>query len=84
MLARSPKQKQSAVSVRMRRYRARRKTGARCYRLELSDRAAEGIVDMLISTGLVTEREAQNHRRLESAIAQLLEAQGISWSRRYE
>jgi hypothetical protein len=43
-----PKQ---SVRDRMRKYRLRRKNGARCYRLELSDRAAEGIVDMLVVTG---------------------------------
>jgi len=77
----APPSKQSAAARRQLRYRRRRKNKARCYRLDLSDHAVEGLIDQLVATGKLTDREARNHRRLEIVIAQLLEAQGLNWAR---
>src|SRR5262245_47298263 len=73
--ARTPEARRQAKA------RARRKNGLHIYRLELSDRAVEGIVDMLIATQKLTDAEAFDHRRIETMLARLLEEQGAQWAR---
>ena len=70
------------AAARQARVRARRKNGLHVYRLELRDLAVEGLIEMMLATGRLTEREALNHQRVETELAGMLEEQGQRWSRR--
>jgi hypothetical protein len=52
MLARSP------AAVRQRKLRANRKAGRHCYRLWLSDKAADGLIVRCILDGRLSEAQA--------------------------
>ena len=56
---------------RQARKRARRKKGIRIYRLELHDHAVEGLIDMMLTSGQLTTREADDHRMIEAKLARL-------------
>jgi hypothetical protein len=51
------------------------------YRLELRDRCVEGLIAMMLSTGQLSEAEANDHRIIEAKLARLLEDQGERWVR---
>jgi hypothetical protein len=75
------RQAQTPAARRQAKVRARRKNGIHIYRLELSDRAVEGIVDMLVAAEKLTEAETLDHRCIETMLARLLEEQGARWAR---
>src|SRR5262249_7964520 len=55
--------------ARSRKARQRRRDKVHIYRLELPDRAVEGMINALVLLGYLTEAEAQDQRRLERALA---------------
>ena len=77
----APPERRAANRRRKRKQLQRQKAGLRRCQLWLSDRAVEGLVAQLIATGRLTDEQAHDHRKLEDGIAQLLEAQGLSWTR---
>lgn len=66
---------------RQARVRQRRKNHQHMYRLELRDRCVEGLIEMMLSAGRLTESDALDHARIEAELARLLEEQGERWSR---
>jgi hypothetical protein len=66
----------SPAARRQARVRARRRNGVHIYRLEVSDRAAEGLILKFILAGRLTETQALEHQNIESAMAALLEEEG--------
>ena len=77
----TPPTRSSSAAVRQARVRQRRKNGQHIYRLVLHDTAVEGLVEMFLTTGSLTERETLDHQRLEAELARLLEEQGRRWTR---
>jgi hypothetical protein len=73
--------RRSPAAARQARVRQRRRDGVRVYKLEISDRAVEGLITQLVTTRSLTEREALDHQRVEAELARLLEQQGERWSR---
>jgi hypothetical protein len=71
----------SPAARRQARVRQRRREGVHVYRLELADRATEGLIEMMVASGQLSEAEAHDHRRVEAELARLLEAQGERWTR---
>jgi hypothetical protein len=69
------------AATRQARVRQRRKVGQHVYRLELRDLAVEGLIEMMLATGRLTERDALDHARVELELARLLEEQGATWAR---
>ena len=76
-----PAVERSPAAARQTRVRARRKNGQHVYKLELAARAVEGLIGMMRATGRLTEREAFDHRRIETELGRLLEQQGARWLR---
>ena len=66
---------------RQARVRQRRKNGEHVYTLVLNDRCVEGLIAMMLSTGQLSEAEANDHRVIEAKLARLLEDQGERWTR---
>jgi hypothetical protein len=77
----APPARRLADRRRKAKSRARRKGGLRRYQLWISDRAAEGLINQFIVTGQLSDRDAMNHRKLEAALAALIEKQGEHWAR---
>jgi hypothetical protein len=67
--------------VRKRRQLDRERAGLRRVQIWLSNRALEGLVTQLVRTEKLTDQSAADHRKLETALAALLEQQGLSWVR---
>jgi DNA-binding transcriptional regulator PaaX len=67
--------------TRKRRQIEREKNGLRRVELWISDIALEGLVAQLVATGKLSDVEASDHVRLETALAGSLEEQGLSWRR---
>jgi hypothetical protein len=59
---------------------SRERAGLCRVQIWLSNPALEGIVTMLIRINKLTDLTATDHRKLELALAALLEAQGLSWT----
>jgi hypothetical protein len=76
-MARSPTAKRQAKA------RERRRCKTRCYRIELSDAAVEGLIQMWISDGKISEEQALRLDRvgIERELARGIEVQGAQWSR---
>jgi len=68
---------------RQARARTRRKNGTGYYRLEISDKAIEGLIQQWIATGQISDEEAVRLDRLgiERELARGIEAQGDRWTR---
>lgn len=66
---------------RQARVRQRRKKRVHVYKLDLADRCVEGLIEMMLSTGRLSEADALDHARIEAELARLLEEQGERWSR---
>jgi hypothetical protein len=71
-----PPQAPTPAARRQARVRARRRDGVHIYRIEVSDRAAEGLILKFILSGQLTEMQALEHRNVENAMAALLEEEG--------
>jgi hypothetical protein len=69
----------SPAAVRQRKVRAQHRSGRRHHRFWLSDRAVEGLILKFVVEGKLTERDALDHRKVEAAIAALLEEEGQRW-----
>ena len=59
--------KKTGAAIRMRRYRARRRSGARCFRGD----ASQTVVESLIRAGWLSSEEALNPSRLGEVIIDL-------------
>src|SRR5262245_5434954 len=70
----------SPAARRQARVRARRMNGVHVYQLELADLAVEGLIEMMVATGQLTETQALDHQRIEAELARLLEEQGERWT----
>jgi hypothetical protein len=66
---------------RQARVRARRRNGQHVYKLEIADRAMEGLLEMMLRMGRLSESDTLDHGCIETALARLLEEQGARWSR---
>jgi hypothetical protein len=69
----------SPAAVRQRKVRAQHRNGKRHHGFWLSDRAVEGLIMKFILEGKLTERDALDHRKIEAAIAALVEEEGQRW-----
>jgi hypothetical protein len=76
----APPAKRRADRTRKRRQLRREKLGLHRCQLWLTDRALEGLITQLVATGKLTDKAANDHRNIETAIAALLEAQGRRWT----
>jgi len=74
----------AALRADARRYqrdcRKRKKDGLHRCTLWISGVAYEGLIRQLRSTQQLTDKEADDHRRFEAALARLIEAQGKRWA----
>jgi hypothetical protein len=59
-----------SAAERQRRYRQRRKIGARVYRLTLEDASLEA---MLAELGFINEGDGDDHAQVEHALKQFIE-----------
>jgi hypothetical protein len=69
----------TSAARRQARRRANHRNGKRHYRFWLSDRAVEGLIMKFILESKLTERDALDHRKIEAAIAALVEEEGLRW-----
>src|SRR5262245_34984923 len=65
---------------RSRRWRRRRRERVRVYKVLLSDKAVEGLINQLVTDGLLSPRTAANQNCFLTALTQLLERQGTEWA----
>jgi hypothetical protein len=71
----------SPAAIRQHKVRQRRRAGVHIYRLPLRDVCVEGLIEMMLASGQLSAREADDHRMIEAKLARLLEAQGERWTR---
>ena len=77
----APPKKRAANRRLKRRQREREKRDLHRVELWLSGRALGGLIAMLTRTNKLTDQAAADRIKLDAAIAELLEAQGMSWVR---
>ena len=68
-MARTAERKETAAAARMRRLRARQKSGARCFHAD----ASQTVVESLICCGWLSPEEALNPRRLGEVLIDLVD-----------
>src|SRR5262249_43466693 len=64
------------AAVRQRKLRANRKAGRHCYKLWISDRAADALIVRCILEGWLTEEQALRPKLVAQALAAVLEEEG--------
>jgi hypothetical protein len=74
-----PPQRATADAQRQARRRAHHRNGKRYHGFWLDDRAIEGLILKFVLESKLTERDALDHRKIEAAIAALLEEEGHRW-----
>jgi len=66
---------------RSRQSKRRRREGRRCWSLEISDKAMEGLIAQAVYLGKLSDAEATDDHAVARVLAALLEAQGMKWAR---
>jgi hypothetical protein len=78
----SRKQAERASAARRQaQVRQRERNGVSIHQLLLRDICVEGLLNMMLATGRLTEREALDDQRVDAELARLLEEQGERWVR---
>jgi hypothetical protein len=75
----APPERRARARERKTRQLERRRKGLRRCQLWLTERALEGLIRQLTITGRLTNKQAADHAKLETALAAQLEQQGLSW-----
>ena len=66
---------------RSRQSKRRRREGRRVWRIELSDRAVEGLLNMFTATEKLSDADAADDDCIRRELARHLEEQGLKWAR---
>jgi hypothetical protein len=69
----------SPAARRQARVRQRRRSGTRCYTIEVPDIVAEGMINALVATEKLTDAEACNHARVQAELGRML----VDWAQRW-